>query len=154
MKRKACHILVLLVIFVGIIACGPSDPEIVFRAYSQAFLAPETFDQYASAELAPRADDFFDCLARVQTRLVEAHQEAIKHCDELPAEYQENCRQTDAAAISGALSAIASVVRGEVSWQQTQYGLAAIIGKTRVPHVYVPAQRAVLEVFRPVLFCG
>lgn len=153
MKRKACLPILILAFFVSFLGCGPADREIVFRAYSQAFLQPETFDQYASTELAPRADDFFDCLSRVQARLVEAHQKAVAHCDALPVEYQANCRQTDVAAISGALTAIASVVRGQVSWTQTPYGQAAIIGKTQVPQVYNPAQRAVLEVFKPALSC-
>ena len=154
LMKKQTRAMLFLTCMLGVVCgCGPSDPDIVFQAYSQAFLEPETFDEYARQQLSPRADDFFACLADVEEGLIKAHQKAVAHCDGLPAEYQSNCRETTYAQISGALSAIASVVRGQVSWTETGYYMSAIIAKREVPELYDRTLRALLPVYKPVFVC-
>ncbi len=119
MLKLSCLPLILITVVVFLPANAQADSDIVFRAYARAFLQPETFDDYARSELSPHSDEFFDCLADVQEGLVESYQDAVAHCDTLPPQYQDGCRQTDYGMLFGSLSTIATVVRGEASWPRT-----------------------------------
>jgi hypothetical protein len=136
---------------VFISACTEND--IVFQAYAQAVLEPETFDNYAMTDLMPRSKDLLDCLEEVQEGLAKAYADAVEHCDTLPDQYQDVCRKTDFAMISGVLKTIPTIMDGGTSWRSTIYGNGFIRSKSLLGELYSELHRAALTVYRPVLMC-
>lgn len=151
--RKYWFILFLCTMLLPLTSFGQTDPNAAFRAYSNAFLYPETFDQYAAENLRPNSESVLLCINRVRNNLAARYADAVAHCDLIAPEYRDGCYQTDSAALNGALLSIASVIRNETYWRNTQYGTAALVGKQMVPQLYMQSQNAILPIFRPLLTC-